>query len=221
MRGGPIADAEVQLWLAKLDDHEESIERLSGLLDADERRRAARFRFPVDAARFVVGRASLRVILGALLSVDPGQLRLVYGPNGKPELDEPFAGVGLRFNLSHSDRLVLCAVTRGRRVGVDVERVRPLIDWEKIAERMFTPGEAHHLRLLSEAERSAAFFTAWTRHEARVKGHGERLDRARDLAEAEGWTVQTLTPAPDYVATVAVEGPISPLIVRTWSSPHA
>ena len=91
--------------------------------------------------------------------------------------------------------------------------------WEGIADRIFTPAEAHDLRRRSEAERSAAFFTAWTRHEALVKAHGERLDRARDLAGAEGWTVETLTPAPDYVAAVAVEGPISPLVVRTWSSP--
>jgi len=215
-----ISDAEVELWLVRLDVDAESSERGRALLSADEHERAARFHFPRDAARFVAGRGALRIILGTCLAVAPTELRLVYGAHGKPELGAPFDRDGLRFNLSHSEGLAICACTRGRRIGVDIERVRPLADWEAIAQRMFTPQEAHDLRRLPDAARPEAFFTCWTRHEARLKALGEGIGGAGDLAAADGWTLRTLRPEPDYLATVAVEGPIARLVCRTWPPEH-
>jgi 4'-phosphopantetheinyl transferase len=216
----PHRDAGIELWLVRLDVDAESIERASELLSADERQRAARFHFPRDAARFVAGRGALRTILGTRLAVDPAEIRLVYGAHGKPDLGAPFDRDGLRFNLSHSEGLAICALARDRRIGVDIERLRPLADWEAIAERMFTLQETHDLRRLPEAERPEAFFTCWTRHEARIKALGEGIGRARDLAAADGWTRRTLRPAPDYLATVAVEGPIARLVCRAWPPAH-
>jgi 4'-phosphopantetheinyl transferase len=212
----PAEDAEVQLWLMRLDVDAEALERMSALLSGDERQRAGRFRFPRDSARFVAARGSLRMILGTLLAVDPAQIRLVYDAHGKPELAEPFDREGLRFNLSHSEGIAICAVARGRRIGVDIERVRPLADWDAIAERVFTPQETRALRGLPETERLEAFFTCWTRYEARIKASSEALDRARDLAWSGEWTLRTLRPEPGYLAAVAVEGPISRLVCRAW-----
>ena len=210
----PAAETEVELWLMRLDIGSEAVEEVSGLLSGDECQRASRFRFPRDAARFVVGRGSLRMILGAGLNVDPARICFVYDAHGKPELAEPFDREGLCFNLSHSEDMAICAVVRGRRIGVDIERVRPLADWEAIAERTFTPQETRALRGLPEVERLEAFFTCWTRDEARVKASSEPLDRARDLASSDGWTLRTLRPEPGYLAAVAVEGPISRLVCR-------
>jgi 4'-phosphopantetheinyl transferase len=209
-------DAEVELWLMRLDVDAEALERMRALLSGDELARAGRFHFLRDAARFVAGRGSLRMVLGALLTVDPGQIRLVYDTHGKPELAEPFDREGLRFNLSHSEGIAICAVARGRRIGVDIERVRPLADWDAIAERMFTPQETRVLRGLPETERLEAFFTCWTRYEARIKASSEALDRARDLPSSGEWTLRTLRPVPGYLAAVAVEGPISRLVCRDW-----
>ena len=70
----PATDTEVELWLLRLDIDAEAVGQVSGLLSSDERQRAGRFRFPRDAARFVVGRGSLRMILGASLNVDPARI---------------------------------------------------------------------------------------------------------------------------------------------------
>ena len=217
----PALDGEVCLWLVRLDCRAESIERLSRLLSDDERRRVARFHFRRDAARFVVGRAALRTILGEVLRVEPRTIRLTYGPYGKPELGEPFDRAGLRFNLSHSDSVGLCAVTRRRRVGVDIERLRPVPEWEAIADRMFSPQECHALRRLPAAQRREAFFSGWTRREAYAKALGEgfsaRLeDLERDPPGPPRWSLEALVPEPGYVAAVAVEGQISRLVRRTW-----
>jgi 4'-phosphopantetheinyl transferase len=205
----------------RLDMDAGALERLSAVLSDDERQRAGRFRFPRDAARFAAGRGSLRMILGALLGADPAQILLVYDAHGKPEIGAPFDREGLRFNLSHSEGIAICAVARHRRIGVDIERVRPLADWEAIAERMFTSQETRALRGLPETEQLEAFFTCWTRYEARIKASGEALDRARDVASSGEWTLRTLRPEPGYLATVAVEGPISRLVCRTWPPERA
>ena len=212
----PAAETEVELWLMRLDIDAEAVGQVRGLLSGDERQRAGRFRFPRDAARFVFGRGSLRMILGARLNVDPARLGLVYDAHGKPELAEPFDREGLCSNLSHSEDMAICAVARGRRIGSDIERVRPLADWEAIAERTFPLQETRALRGLPEAERLEAFFTCWTWYEARIKASSEPLDRARDLASSDGWTPRTLRPEPGYLAAVAVEGPISRLVCRAW-----
>src|SRR5262245_40776268 len=135
------ADAGVDLWMIGLDIGARALDGVRRLLSTDERQRAERFRHPLDAARFVAGRGALRLSLGELLALDPARLPLVYDAHGKPEVPDSLAWPGLRFNLSHSEGLAICGVTWGRRIGVDVERVRLPDDWAAIAERMFTTRE--------------------------------------------------------------------------------
>ncbi len=203
------------------------VERLIRILSDDEQQRAARFCFEPDATRFVVGRAALRTILGEHLGIDPDTIRLTYGPQGRPELAPPFDATGLRFSLSRSESLGLCAVTRGQRIGVDVERVRPLPDMEAIAERMFLPRERRAIRRLPEPRRPQAFFERWTRMEAYGKALGEGIagsvERERDAAAAAvgRWSLEAFVPDPGYVAAIAVEGRISRLICRSWPGVNA
>jgi 4'-phosphopantetheinyl transferase len=132
----------------------------------------------------------------------------------------------LRFNVSHSHGLALYAVTRRRKIGIDIERVRPISGPEQLAARFFSAGENAELCALPEHVKHEAFFNCWTRKEAYVKARGEglslplnqfdvslnpgepaRLLRVeRDPQEAARWSLQGLTPAPGYVAALAVEG---------------
>src|SRR5439155_429122 len=81
--------------------------------------------------------------------VEPQVLDFRYGPRGKPELAPRFGRAGLQFNASHSEGVGLYAVTAWRRVGVDIERVRPMPDLEAIAERRFSLHEQGELRRLA------------------------------------------------------------------------
>ena len=49
-------------------------------------------------------------------------------------------------------------MTHGRELGVDVERIRPEVVQEKIAERFFSPREVTILRALPTATPSHGFF---------------------------------------------------------------
>jgi phosphopantetheinyl transferase len=78
----------------------------------------------------------------------------------------------LEFNLSHSGDFALVAVTQGRKVGVDVERIRQGISSHVIAQQYFSKAEVAELQSLPFEQREAAFFTCWTRKEAYIKAQG-------------------------------------------------
>ncbi len=219
-----LGESEVHVWCASLDRPSVPVEDLSRLLAPDEARRAGRFLSPEHRAHFVVARAGLRLLLGAYLSIPAEDVRFGYGAHGKPILD-PLCD--LRFNVSHSHGLALYAFSRGREVGVDVEKVRSGVVAERIAERFFSAREIAELQALPREMHDEGFFNCWTRKEAYVKATGVGLSlpldafdvslapgepavlRAtrHDPREAERWQLFALRPAPGYVGALAVEGP--------------
>lgn len=46
-----------------------------------------------------------------------------------------FGTDGIQFNVSHSQKLALYAVTRGREIGVDLEYVHPIVEIDQVAEQ--------------------------------------------------------------------------------------
>jgi 4'-phosphopantetheinyl transferase len=224
------------VWLADLEPGKTVVESYASTLTTDERARAGRFHFPRDAAHWIVARGTLRAILSNRLRIEPRDVRFVYGEHGKPELAEPFAGSGLRFNLSHSGGLALCAVVRHCRVGVDIERFRPVPDLEAIAERTFSPRERETLRQLPPELRDEGFFNCWTRKEAYIKAIGKGLahplDRFSvslapgapprletvddDPEEAQAWTLEAFVPSAGYAAALVVEGRADRIVRDTW-----
>ncbi len=220
----PVASPEeVHVWRVPLEGP--APERHRRVLSADERGRADRFVFDRHRHRFTIARGMLRLILGRYLDRPPASLVFAYGPQGKPSLRDP-ADTPLRFNISHAGTLALIAVTAGRDLGVDVERIDPERAAVSIAERFFAPEEVAVFRSLPEAQWVTAFFNCWTRKEAYMKATGRGLslglDRFRvSLAPGEPaalletawnpedvtrWTLCALDPGPGYAAALAVEG---------------
>jgi 4'-phosphopantetheinyl transferase len=229
--GPPPADLalssdDVHVWRASLDQPAWRLERLAQMLSADERAKAERFYFERDRKRFIVSQGLLRTILSRYLTIEPNQLQFCYGRRGKPALAQMFGGGTLRFNMSHSHGLALYAIARDRKIGVDLERIRPILDAEQIAERFFSAQENAIFCVLPPSQKLKAFFNCWTRKEAYLKATGDGLARPLDqfnvslapgesarLLHVEGdpqeaarWSLQALTPAPGYVAALAVEG---------------
>jgi 4'-phosphopantetheinyl transferase len=164
----------VHLWRTRLPAGPPDAGVLADLpLRPDERARAARFRRPEDAARFAHSRSFLRRVLARYLGVEPEAVALARGVHGKPELAAP-PPLPLRFNLSHSRDVAVCAVCRDHPVGVDVEAVRELPDLERLVRRHLTDRER---RVVEEegddpAARLPAFYRIWARKEALLKGIG-------------------------------------------------
>jgi 4'-phosphopantetheinyl transferase len=221
---------EVHLWIVRLEASEDNLARSLSWLSEEETSRAGRFRFERHRRAFVLGRAALRALLASYLSMDPAEVRFVYGPQGKPALEGQ--SCSLRFNASNSGDLAAYAFTTGCEIGVDVEQHRPLRDLEHIAHRFFSPEEAAELRDLPEADKCIGFFNCWTRKEAYIKALGGGLSIPLDsfrvtlrpgaaaqmvtlggIADAaRGWTLCDFYPAPDYTGALAY--PDAPRVLR-------
>jgi len=198
----------INLHTATLDARADDLARLAPLLDDEEHRRAARFRFDRDRRRFVVRRARLREILGDRTGVAPARLRFETGLNGKPRL----RGEPCHFSASHSGERLLVAIG-DEELGCDIERIVPDFDWQPIAGRFFTMTEQR--ALLSTPDGLHGFFRCWTRKEAFVKGLGLGLsypldafdvsigDAAELLSGGQGWSLSGGMIDGDYVFAVA------------------
>lgn len=169
-----------------------------------ERDRAARFLVASSRRRYVVARSLLRILLGRYLGRHPAEVALTAGPFGKPRLADSLTA--LHFNLSHSDDLAVYAFAREREVGVDLERIQKVAEWQDIAASFFDESEAATLRTLDETQRDSAFIGAWTRHEASLKVPGQGLGgpRPEDSATVSFCPIE---PPAGFAAALAVEGP--------------
>ena len=159
---------------ARLRDYE-------GLLTEDEAARARRFMHAPDRERFVIGRTLARRMLTHYGGLPPRAWQIVIDDRGRPELATHHAiASGLRFNLSHTDGLIACAITIGREVGVDVENIGRCVTYE-LPERFFSAREVADLRALPRHEQDVVFFDYWTLKEAYIKARG--LGLALPLAQ--------------------------------------
>ena len=142
------------------------------LLSPEEHQRMARFVFERDRVRFLLTRALVRTTLSRYAAVAPADWHFVANAHGRPEiLDRPAGVPDLRFNLSHTDGLIACAVTIGREVGIDIEHVGRRLT-QDVAARFFEPAEVAHLQSLPADQQERVFFDFWTMKEAYIKARG-------------------------------------------------
>ncbi len=225
----------VDLWTVSLTAGSEQYARLSQSLSSDEMVRADRFKFERDRRRFVVGRGALRSILASYLERDPKSIQFAYGPHGKPMLADAATSGELEFNASGSNELAVCAVTAGRRVGVDIEHCRPIADGD-LPDQCLTTAERTALSALEPARRLAAFYRLWTLKEAFLKATGDGLSRPMSSVEFDiapdgplrlvgdqkpvsgenCWDFLEFTPGPQFLGTVVVSNRGCALHYRTW-----
>jgi 4'-phosphopantetheinyl transferase len=184
-----LRQGEIHVWTAQLLDDDDVAAGLIGVLDEDEKARAARFRFAQHRRHFVQSHGMMRRVLAAYAGIDAAALTFRYNPHGKPSLAHP--AHDLHFSLSHSADCCMLAIRRGNPIGIDVEQLRDLPDVLDVARRQFTRSESQLLSRLPAAARRDAFFALWTQKEAIVKALGgslaDYLDRLEfDLGPAGG-----------------------------------
>ena len=147
-------------------------EAYRALLSKDEEERMARLLFERDRRRFLLTRALVRTMLSRYANVPPAGWSFIANVHGRPEIAERPTGVpDLRFNISHTDGLIACAVTIGREVGVDVEHIGRRLTHD-VAGRFFAPREVDDLKALPDEQQHKMFFDYWTLKEAYIKARG-------------------------------------------------
>jgi 4'-phosphopantetheinyl transferase len=217
----------VFLYTIRLDTGADEAAACRDLLSADEIGRADRFVDENFARRWQVCRARLRQILASFCNVDPAGLGFIKQEFGKPVLAANQCDPELHFNLSHSNRLAVIAVTNSGPVGVDVEYIKAIRDWPGVASRFFSTHEQKQLASVAADQQQRAFYDCWTRKEAVIKATGEGLSASLDsfdvsltpgaqpevLADRRDndkrWQMYRFEPEPGYVGAIAVHSSLA------------
>jgi len=169
------------------------------LFDAVETERASRYLHDEDRARFVVGVALTRLLVGDIYDVEPVTVSLdrtcaeCGKSHGRPVIvsaaghdrsaaraDEDKTSQASTYELSiaHSGAWVLVALTQGCGVGVDIEQVVEREDNRDIARRLFTESEQREIAAYSSW--TEGFYRQWVAKESALKAVGEGLSTALD-----------------------------------------
>jgi 4'-phosphopantetheinyl transferase len=201
----------------------ERIARTLAWMSPAERQRYERFRHDRDRWMFGLGREMARSLVGVALGVPPESWIWREGPHGRPEIAAPDAD--LHFNLSHSAGVVVCALARGRTIGVDVEDLSRRAPDPAIVPRYCSPAEAEDVCAQGDRWRDR-FLAYWTLKEAYLKARGlgisvhlsdisftlgdgptqTRIGFRESLAGTDDrWAFHLAELEPHHIAAVAVE----------------
>jgi 4'-phosphopantetheinyl transferase len=217
-----LAAGEVHVWRIDLDIPDARWQALRSLLSDDELAKAERFHFAKHRRRTIVSHAALRILLCQYLPCPPRNIAFSYNTHGKPCLADQTRRI--KFNLSHTQEIMLVAFVLDSEVGIDIESVTRKVDYMGVGQRWFSALESHTLQSLPERERVDAFFRAWCRKEAYIKARGEGMshplqrfsvaldkheprlvEHLDDSRETRRWTFIDVDVAENYRATVVAE----------------
>ncbi|MFK5972013.1 MAG: 4'-phosphopantetheinyl transferase superfamily protein [Flavobacteriaceae bacterium] len=222
----------VHVWHAKLDLTSDTLKEYNELLSDDEKKKSGKFRFLKDQKKFIASRGILRVLSGHYLNTDPEKIIFKYGEYGKPEFDFP---TQLKFNISHSENMIVLGFVKNDEIGVDVEKIKNNFNVIDIAQSFFSFEEINKLESLPENEQCLAFYRCWTRKESFIKAKGsglsfpldsftvsldtnedaELLETKWNSSEKKSWKMFSYTPAENYIGALSVQGDIRS--VRYWN----
>jgi 4'-phosphopantetheinyl transferase len=213
---------EIHLWVIELIQRDDTLSILKRLLDKKELKRLNQYVLYKDKRRFLISRSILKEIIGKYLDVNAKDISITYNLYGKPCLDESINPEHIDFSLAHSHELVVYAISRQRRVGVDLEYIHRELDHEKIGYRFFTKRENKIIKSLPETHKREAFFNGWTRKEALLKAMGDDeildfhnievslspgevariIDSNDKNIDASEWQIIPFSPHSDYIGSI-------------------
>jgi len=225
-----LSSGIIHLWLAFPDEitDEELLLNYERVLDEEEKNRRQRFYFAKHRHQYLVTRALIRSTLSQYADVDPKDWRFSVNGYGKPEISDGFIDKPIRFNLSHTDGLIMCAIVLNEDIGVDCENTEKKHSLN-IAEHCFSKQEIQALNCLPEHQQAQRFLEYWTLKEAYIKAKGMGLSLPLDqfsimLGENRHveivfdprlqdnpahWQFWRLSPSSRHIAAVAVKSETS------------
>ncbi|MEI7556717.1 4'-phosphopantetheinyl transferase superfamily protein [Candidatus Chlorohelix sp.] len=221
-----LQENEVQVWKIEFVQARSQLPLFKEYLTPEEIERAVRYRRIQDGERFIIARGMLRHLLGQYLNEKPAKIKLITLAHGKPALPQTTYQKPVEFNISHSGELALLAFSAGMKLGVDLEKINPAIEFSSIARNFFSIAEIRLLEELPLSEKPQYFFRLWTIKEAYLKACGKGLTFPLDQVEivpasaqnmvyftirtpkpdTQYWKVRELKPAEKYCGALAVAG---------------
>ena len=141
------------------------------ILSEQRKLKMERYVFLSDKARCILGELLLRYNLWKHYDIFT-DVHFTYNDYGKPFLLEY---KNIFFNISHSDKWVLCGVS-DKPIGIDIEKESYVFD--DIAKRFFTNEEYFYIKSNPHKDKKEVFYKLWTLKESFVKCIGLGLYRS-------------------------------------------
>jgi 4'-phosphopantetheinyl transferase len=173
-----LRNNEVHLYFSYPEEirDPELLHQYQSLLNDDERSQMYRMSYERHRHQYLVTRVLIRTCLSAYLQVEPADWRFNKNGYGKPGISHPKSILPIRFNLSHTNGMIMCGITRDCEIGVDVEdaqrTTRAAFD---SLSRYFSSREIEDLGKLPPDQQRQRFFDYWTLKESYIKARGMGL----------------------------------------------
>lgn len=230
---------ELHLWWLPLTLDKTQSDIAFSLLSDIQRDKYHRRNNTAQKQAYLAGRYHLLTLLSAYSACKPDEVLLSYSRLNKPYMNPNPANIHFNFtdtyfktsdtsNEKHYKGLF--AFCLNREVGVDVEALNRVSDFEKIAERRFTNAEQTFIKNADgkiDPERALAI---WTRKEAYGKATGQGINftmRDRELVNGENptinfnddndkWRLTQLQLPDNHIACFVHQGH-SPLVIKAFT----
>ncbi len=176
---GP-SPGEIHIWAHAITHADPFIGHARFVLSAEELEKASKYHFEKDKRAYEAGHVFIRRVLSRYTQIDPVSLEITVNDRNKPQLaNSPFP---IHFNISHSENLILLAISFDGEVGADTEFILPDFDTDGFAEANYHPNELAQFQAVSGTAQTDLFYKIWTLKEAFLKLTGEGVnDHLKDL----------------------------------------
>lgn len=180
-----LDENEVHLWIIdpSLFSDLAQLGTFKNLLDQQEQDKIDRYRLDSAKQTALITRAFIRIILSEYEAVSPQDWQFIRSDLGKPEIAN--SNIGLRFNLSHNNNLIICAICLNHDIGCDIESLSRKMSILPIADRFFSDEESQLIKALPEHLQRKGFFECWTLKESFVKATGKGISQGLDTFRFE------------------------------------
>jgi 4'-phosphopantetheinyl transferase len=164
-RGG-----DLEVYYGIVDSFADMVPVFYNYLPDHEKARANRFKKKSDYNSYISVHALLRIELSKLMNIEPRSIGIKESLTGKPfATDKDFP-----FSISRSFNSFAFVIGRGDQyLGVDIEQVKPEIDFKSIFRTYYSPDEQLYILQYNKIpDQKKAFYELWTRKEALLKATG-------------------------------------------------
>ena len=171
---------DIHVWCAFPDEIQEEslLSTYHTLMTSEEKVQQQRFHFAKHRHQYLITRALVRTTLSRYTDIKPYDWRFSKNKYGRPEILISQEIPPLRFNLSHTEGLIVCAVVLKEDIGIDVENITRKGATVEIADRFFSAQEIKDLHTVTNQHER--FFEYWTLKESYIKARGMGLSLPLD-----------------------------------------
>jgi 4'-phosphopantetheinyl transferase len=181
-----IFDNEIHFRFLDLSESERFSDFFSKFISPSELKKSQKLCTEKLVSDSICSKALLRCLLSGYININPAKIEFTYNKYGKPYLKESQNTPNIFFNMSDSGGFVFYGISKDSEIGVDIEKIRPVISLERIAHRQLTQIELMIFQQLHENEKSGFFFKYWTMKESFLKAIGRGLSVPMNTIDVSG-----------------------------------